>query len=100
MDKYAVMLTNRALQDLDGIYTYIAKNLLEPGIALKLVDEIEAAVLSLDEMPHRCPERQVGAYAGRGYRQLIVKNYTAIYRVDDESNQVIVITVRYAPSQF
>jgi toxin ParE1/3/4 len=38
LDKYSVKLTSRALRDLDGIYAYIAKTLLEPGMALKLGD--------------------------------------------------------------
>lgn len=40
-DAYRVKLMGRALRDLDGIYKYIAETLLEPGTAIKLVDEIE-----------------------------------------------------------
>lgn len=100
MDKYDVKLTNHALRDLDGIYSYIAKSLLEPEIALKLIDTIEHEVLSLDTLPHRYPERKIGAYANKGYRQLLVKNYTVLYRVSEKDKTVIVVTVRYSPSQF
>lgn len=100
MDKYSVKLMSRALRDLDGIYEYIAKTLLEPETAMKLIDRIEKAIYSLETMPKRCPERKVGAYANRGYRQLFVENYTAVFRVDETKKNVIVITVRYAPSQF
>ena len=101
MDKYSVKLSPRALRDLDGIYSYIARTLLEPETALKLVDTITEEILSLDSMPRRCPERKTGAYAGKGYyRQLLIKNYTAIYRIDEEHRTVVVVTVRYSPSQF
>lgn len=100
MNKYSVKLTTRALRDLDGIYAYIAKTLLEPGTALKLVDEIEASILELDHMPHRCPARKTGAYANRRYRQLLIKNHTAVYRVDEAKKLVVVVTIRYSPSQF
>lgn len=100
MVKYSVKLMSRALRDLDGIYEYIAKTLLEPETAMKLIDRIEKAIYSLETMPKRCPERKVGAYANRGYRQLFVENYTAVFRVDEAKKNVIVITVRYAPSQF
>ena len=100
MDKYSVKLSPRALRDLDGIYSYIARTLLEPETALKLVDTITEEILSLDSMPRRCPERKIGAYAGKGYRQLLIKNYTAIYRIDEEHRTVVVVTVRYSPSQF
>jgi len=63
---YRVTMLTRACRDLDGIYEYIANTLLEPSIALRIVGDIEAAILSLDIMPHRCPERKVGAYAYQG----------------------------------
>lgn len=100
MDKYDVKLMGRALRDLDGIYTYIAGTFQEPDTALKLVETIEREILSLDHMPYRCPERRRGIYANRGYRQLLVKNYTVIYRVDEPNKQVIIVTVRYSPSNF
>ena len=65
MDKYSVKLMSRALRDLDGIYDYIVHTLLEPGTVLNLVGRIEDAILSLETMPYRCPERKRGAYANR-----------------------------------
>ena len=100
MGEYSVKIMNRALQDLDGIYTYIANRLLEPDVALKLIDTIEERILSLEYMPHRCPERRMGAYGGKGYRQLQVKNYTVIFRINETTKTVIVVTVRYSSSQF
>lgn len=100
MDKYSVKLMSRALRDLDGIYDYIAHTLLEPGTALNLVGRIEDAILSLETMPCRCPERKRGAYSNRGYRQFFVENYTAIFRIDEAKKMVIVVTVRYSPSEF
>ena len=100
MDKYNVSLTSRALRDLDDIYVYIAQTLLVPETAIALVEKIEKEILSLEEMPYRFPERKTGAYANKGYRQLFVGNYTVIYRIDEKRRQVIVITIRYSPSQF
>ena len=100
MDKYKVKLSTAAFRDLDGIYKYIAENLKVPETALKLVTEIENAILSLDEMPQRGAERRIGVYANKGYRQIFVKNYTVVYRVDEKEKTVIVITVRYSPSEF
>ena len=100
MDKYSVKLMSRALKDLEGIYNYIAHTLLEPETALNLVNRIEDAILSLDTMPYRCPERKQGAYANRGYRQLFVENYTIVFRINEAQKMVIVVTVRYSPSKF
>ena len=57
-------------------------------------------ILSLDSMPYRCPERRIGAYAHKGYRQLLIKNYVIIYRVNEEKKEVVVVTIRYARSHF
>jgi len=97
---YEVTLLDRAYRDLDGIYNYIANTLMEPDVALGIVDNIEAAILSLDVMPYRCPERKIGLFAGQGYRQLLIGNYTALYRVDEERKLVVVVTIRYSPGQF
>lgn len=99
-EQYSVRLMSRALRDIDAIYKYIAETLLEPGTALNLVEEIEREILSLEQFPNRCPTRKTGAYAGKGYRQLFVKNYTVIFRVDESEKTVIVVTVRYSASQF
>ena len=100
LDKYSVKLMSRAQRDLDGIYAYIAQTLLEPGTALDLVEDIEREILSLEHMPYRFPERSRGVYANRGYRQMLVRNYTVIYRVNEAVKQVIIVTVRYSPSNF
>ena len=94
MDRYSVKLMSRALRDLDGIYDYIANTLSEPETALNLVDRIENAILSLETVPYRCPERKRGTYANRGYRQLFVENYTAVFRIDEAKKTVIVVTIR------
>ena len=100
MDKYEVRLLSRALRDLDGIYAYIAQNLREPGSASDLLDEIEKQILSLEYLPLRYPERRIGVYAGKGYRQRLVQNYNIIYRVDEAKKIVLIVTVRYSKSGF
>jgi plasmid stabilization system protein ParE len=100
LNKYDVKLYARAYQDIDSIYTYIAENLLELGTALSMVDEIEKAIFSLEQLPERGAIRRVGDYANGDYRQLFVKNYCIIYRVLKEKKEVHIVTVRYTPSTF
>jgi len=100
LDKYIVRLLSRAYRDLDGIYAYIAETLLEPSTAQKLLDVLEEAIFSLEELPKRGAPRKNGAYANKGYRQLFTKNFTLIYRVDETNKQVVIVTVRYSQSQF
>lgn len=100
MDKYAVKIYARAYRDLESIYSYITKQLLEPKTAEQMLVELEREIASLEHFPERGSIRNVGAYANKGYRQLFVKNYVIIYRVVKEANEVRVVTVRYAPSNF
>ncbi|MEW5953426.1 MAG: type II toxin-antitoxin system RelE/ParE family toxin [Bacillota bacterium] len=97
---YVVKLLPRAYRDLDGIYTYIAETLVEPGIAPKLVDSLKEAIFSLESMPKRGALRKAGAYVNRGYRQLFVGNFTVLYRIDETKKLVLVVTIRYSKSQF
>ena len=97
---YHVGMTDEARRNLENIFRYVAKSLQEPGTAASLIDELEAGLLSLNSMPQRCPERQIGIYAGNGYRQLLVKNYTIIFRVEEMTRQVIILTIRYSRSNF
>lgn len=99
LDKYTLRLLSRALRDLDGIYAYVARTLRAPDTAVKMIDETEAAILSLEQFPYRGAERKTGACANRDYRQLFVKNYTIVYRVDEARKQVVVVTARYSPAQ-
>lgn len=100
MDKYKVVISSKAYRDLDDIYSYIKKELLVPNTALKLVEEIEERILSLYLFPYRGVERKTGVYSNKGYRQIIVKNYTIVYRVEESTKRVVIITVKYSPSAF
>ena len=90
----------RVESDLDRIYDYLAKVKDVPEIALNLIDELEEAILSLENIPYRGSERKVGAYCNKCYRQIFVKNFSIIYRIDEKRHFVIIVTVRYTPSNF
>lgn len=100
MDEYEVILLDRALADLNGIYTYIERTLLSPDTAYSLAERIDQAILSLRQMPYRFPILLRGFYADRGYRYMLVKKYTVIYRVDESAKEVIVVAVHHASSNF
>lgn len=100
MDKYEIKLLPKAYRDIDQIYEYISAELQSREAALYLVASFEEAVLSLEKLPRRGAERKIGVYANRGYRQLFVKNFTIVYRIDEKVKHVIVVTVKYSPSSF
>lgn len=93
-------LLPRAYRDLDSIYVYLAETLLEPVIAVKLVDSLEEAIFSLESMPRRNALRKTGAHANKGYRQLFVGNFTILYRIEEVKKRILIVTIRYSKSKF
>ena len=95
MDKYKVRINPRAVRELDSIYEYIAAEKLAPENAKGQISRIKAAILKLDIFPQSHQERSEGRYAGKGYRQLIVDNYIVIFRIDEKSQTVYIVTIQY-----
>lgn len=95
MDKYEVMLYPRAYRDIDEIYAYIALEKLAPENAQGQTDRIWDAIESLETFPQSHQDRMVGRFAGKGYKQLLIDNYIAIFKIDEATKTVYVVTVQY-----
>lgn len=100
MDKYKVQIAPRAIQELDNIYDYIANEKLDYVNAKKQVDKIKKAILNLDTFPQSHQERFEGRYAKKGYRQLIIDNYLAVFKIDEIQKIVTVLTIQYQGRNF
>lgn len=92
---YQVLLYPKAYRDLDNIYAYISNEILEPDIARRQIDRIWDALSSLSLFPHSHQDRLIGRYSNKGYKQLLVDSYLAIYRIDEEKEEVHVVTIQY-----
>lgn len=95
MDKYKIKVNPRAIRELEQIYEYIANEKLAPENAKGQVDRIKKSILNLDTFPQSHQERSDGRYAGKGYRQLLIDNYIAIFRIDELHKTVYVVTIQY-----
>ena len=95
MDNYNVVIFPEALRNIDDIYLYIALQKLAPDNAKRQTDRIWNKLRILESNPQKHQERMVGRFAGKGYRQLLIDNYVAIYRIDEEKKNVYVVTVQY-----
>ena len=85
MEKYKVLLYPKAFRDIDSIYAYIALEKLAPENAKSQTDRIWSAIEALDSFPSSHQDRQVGKYAGKGYKQLLIDHYVAIFKIDEPS---------------
>ena len=80
---------------MEEIYRYIAIEKQVPGNAKAQTDRIWKAIKSLETFPDSHQDRLEGKYARKGYKQLLIDNYMAIYKIDETEKTVYVITVQY-----
>ena len=95
MVKYHIKLYPRAYRDMEEIYRYIAIEKQVPENAKGQTDRIWKVIKNLEIFPDSHQDRLEGKYAGKGYKQLLVDNYMAIYKIDETEKTVYVITVQY-----
>ena len=95
MDKYKVKVNPSAIRELDHIYEYIANEKLASENAKGQVERIKNAILNLNTFPQSHQERNEGRYAGKCYRQLLIDNYIAIFKIDETDKIVYVVTIQY-----
>jgi len=81
---YQVYILEDAEQDIKDIYFYVAYNDSKTN-ALKLIDELEAACFTLDNLPERgiVPHelKEIGVI---DYLQIICFSYRIIYQIDQQ----------------
>ena len=68
---------------------------LSPENARGQTNRIIEKMKKLEIFPQAYQERMEGRYAGRGYHQLLVDNYIAIFRIDEKTKTVYVVTIQY-----
>ncbi len=78
-----------AVEDLEGVYEYIARD--SPRYARNTVERITESAARLARFPQL--GQVVPEYPQSMYRQLAVGNYRLIYREDHSSNRVIVMGI-------
>lgn len=90
-----VYYTEKAENDLRGIYEYIAYNLFAPTTAKKQIATIMGEISKLDENPLRFPLYKNEPWKSRGLRCFPVNNYMIFYLPEEEKNIVTVIRIMY-----
>ena len=96
MRQYMVEITEEALADMEGIYHYIAYDLLAPENAIRQYDRIADEILKLDTFPERCRIMDSEPERSKGIRRMIVDNYSVFYVIKED--KVIVTDVLYSAS--
>ncbi|MCI9515043.1 MAG: type II toxin-antitoxin system RelE/ParE family toxin [Lawsonibacter sp.] len=96
MMNYRIEIGIQAQADITDIMRYIGQALLEPRTAGKLYRLLKEKILSLKQMPDRCPYEDDERLRALGIRKLLVRNYKVLYIVDTEQRVVRIARVVYA----
>ena len=98
MQKFNVVISDEASEDLFGIVDYL--NNFSSAIGEKYYNEIDKKINSLEIMPKRCPLVYDEVLRAKGYRWLPVRNYTIFFVVDEYNNIVIVHAIVYSGREY
>ena len=87
----SLVIAPSAEKDLNAIVDYIAFDLGNPEAANDFLDGIENAYDTLESMPNAFPCCKDAYLRANGYRQVGVKDYIMIYRIEDEDDIVRIL---------
>ena len=93
---YSIIYSPEALDDLRGIFRYIAEELLVPDTAEAQVNRIRTAVRGLDTFPNGHTQVDWEPWFSMGMRFLPVDNYIVYYLVDEDHMQVSIVRIFYS----
>ena len=100
IEKYEIKLSIKAKDDLKSIVDYIKNNLNEPAIANKYAKIIRREIKDLEYYPQKFAIIDDSSVKDLNIRKLIIKNYIAFYRVNEESKVVNVERILYGASNW
>ena len=91
MTYYEVIVQPRAEREIKEAHRFLAT--IAPASAERWLNGISKAILTLEEMPERCPLAPEAAHFARPIRQLIHDGYRILFHTTDR--HVRVLTVRH-----
>jgi len=95
MDRYQIMITPKAKDDLIDIGDYISFILLEPETSQKLVKGLRSSISQLQYFPRKFPIIDDYIIKYRKIHYMPYKNYFVFYVVNDDNKKVIVLRIAH-----
>ena len=96
---YKLIFAPEFSKDLDNTFEYISNILKANNASKDLMKEIDDSIMNLKNMPYMYPECNE-PLKSLGYRIIIVKNYIMIYEVNEKKNNVNLLRLFYAKSDY
>lgn len=86
--RFQVSFGRRAEQDVEEIWTFIAKD--SPEDATRFIRRLDKQVVTLERFPERCPQISENRLMHSQYRHLVYGKYRTIFRI---SKTVLIVRV-------
>ncbi|MDR1247651.1 MAG: type II toxin-antitoxin system RelE/ParE family toxin [Clostridiales Family XIII bacterium] len=86
MARFKVKILRKVQEDLIDTVEYL--NTLSPQAALRYYDLLTEKISGLSEMPERCASVRDEQLRLRGYRFMIVENYTVFFVIENDTVQI------------
>lgn len=100
MEEYKVELSIQAKEDYKNIIRYIKHKLLEPNIAERYAELIKNEINTLKYNPQKFAIIDYDMIKEYKYRKLIIKNYIAFYRINEDEKIVNVERILYGATNW
>ena len=94
-ESFHISYSPEAVEDLRGIYVYIAFELLVPETAERQVNRIREKVRSLDFMPERYALVEWDPWKSRNAYRVSADSYVIFYMVNSEFREVRILRILY-----
>lgn len=92
---YKVQVTEVARLDLDDILQYLVEVLKNRTAASRLLSTFNEKISYLSTNPFMCELSRDPISQAKGYRRLLIKNYIAMYSVDQTAGIVNILRIFY-----
>lgn len=99
-NNYALYIFPKAAQDMENIFDYISSDLCNPSAASKLIGDFEDAFQTVCAMPFSGSRVNNEYVSDNTLRKLIVHNYIAFYRVNEDEKRLEIVRVLYGMMNF
>lgn len=95
MDKYRILLSQNAKDDIIEIHNYITYVLLSPDISHKFFKGLRKSISQLSFFPYKFPLVRNKLFKNMEYHYMPYKNYLVFYEVIEKQNCVNVLRIVY-----
>ena len=95
INKYKLIITPTAYEEMIEIYDYISKKLYAENAAKKLMKKVEEKIERLKYTPKLYAKIEKIDKLRRNYRRIIINNYIILYTIDEENNTVFISHMYY-----